>query len=54
MSTANSNGANWPGAVESWYNEYKNYHYPDNPGSNTGHYTQVWIYNEIETEFEEN
>ncbi|KAF2905917.1 hypothetical protein ILUMI_00259 [Ignelater luminosus] len=41
MSTALSTGADWNSAVQVWFNEHNNYHYPDNPSSNTGHYTQV-------------
>lgn len=41
MSTANGKGADWPSAIKAWYDEYKYYKYPNNPNSQTGHYTQV-------------
>ena len=41
-------GADWDSAVMSWFNEYKDYHYPDSSSDNTGHYTQVvWADTEV-------
>ncbi|KAF2886690.1 hypothetical protein ILUMI_19482 [Ignelater luminosus] len=40
-STSLTGGADWNAAVQHWFNEHKDYHYPENSKSETGHYTQV-------------
>lgn len=34
-------GSDWESAVKTWFEEHKDYHYPDPFALSTGHYTQV-------------
>ncbi|VEN64642.1 unnamed protein product [Callosobruchus maculatus] len=48
MSTANSKGADWPGALRSWSNEAKNYRYGGPVNGQNGHFTQmIWADSEF-------
>jgi hypothetical protein len=40
-STANVIGSDWNGAIQCWFDEYKNFKYPNTSNGVTGHYTQV-------------